>query len=222
VQFSFSKWERIPWYLRTTIETLGIIILISLGIASTPELRSIYEKIIEHKMGEFKEAHPIDEPMVDHIEPITPPLPEQAGNSTRQESSQEELISETETDDTEEEIQVGRSQLWRFTIKTVSPDELRPQVVQALTELEVPINTPGLGGMQVPGGIEFDLILSQSLVPDIKKSLQKLASQANTNEKEDQEPSKNSHPFSWYKVKSRRTIPFGKSQVVIWLSQPNS
>ena len=109
-------------------------------------------------------------------------------------------------------IRIGSSQLWRFTLKTVSPDELRPRVILALRKLNIPADTPGLGGNQVPGGIEFDLILAQSFVPEIKHALQRLAPESIA----ETEPG----TFSWYKVHSKRKIPDGKSQVVIWLSQP--
>jgi hypothetical protein len=103
-------------------------------------------------------------------------------------------------------------------LKTVSPDELRPKVIQALIEMNIPNTTVGINGMQVPGGIEFDLVLPQSAVPNIKKALQKLTPHSN----DSQDESSASESFSWYKVKSKRKLPEGKSQVVIWLAQPTN
>jgi hypothetical protein len=114
-------------------------------------------------------------------------------------------------------VHAGQPQLWRFTLKTVSPDELRPQVIKALQELNIPPHTHGLAGTQVPGGIEFDLILPQTIVPNIKHALEKIIPGAAG----DKDSPVGSEIFSWYKVKSRKKLPEGTSKVVIWLSQPN-
>ncbi len=224
--FILPQWDHIPWFIRTLLESTGIILVILGGIYSAPKLRTLYERNVEKSLSDFKESSSLNEPALEETDPTIPPLQGSAtSNSTHSLSSQsnaEDAISgEDESEDDDEPVpNVGRSQLWRFTVKTVSPDELRPMVVKTLTELGISPKTEGLGGTQVPGGIEFDLILSQNYIPPIKHSLSKLAQklfeQANS-----ATPGASTDNFSWYRVKSKRKLPAGTSQVVIWLSQPN-
>jgi hypothetical protein len=189
--------------------------VISVGISSAPKVRSLYERNIEKKVTDFKGGLNAN----GSSEGIEPDLFLAQANllqANRAESPADDLSGEDE--DEPEHIRVGRSQLWRFTLKTVSPDEIRPQVVKVLQELKVPSDTPGLGGTQVPGGIEFDLVLPQEFVPNVMRALQKLAPRSPNGSDETENPD----TFSWYKVKSKRKLPDGKSQVVIWLAQPTS
>lgn len=211
-KLSLSRWERLPWYFRTLVEGVGIVIVITIGIASAPKIRQIYEKSIEQSLTDFKESFHVSEPIVETADPTIPSV--QGKHLSPMETAEEDEIS-GEDDSDQKSVHVGRSELWRFTLKTVSPDELRPQVVKALNELKVPMNTPGIGGIKVPGGIEFDLVLPQSIVADIKHTLQKLTPASHEDTKS------NLSSFSWYRVKSKRKLPEGKSQVVIWLAQPH-
>jgi len=228
-KLSFSTWELIPWYIRIPIEAAGIILGVFLVITATPKIRTLYEMSFEKSLTDFREELNLTEPHLDKEEHSIPPLQTAQSHSVSHSASQTTSGSEHDDlsgeDDSEEDdsdqnknLHVGRSELWRFTLKTVSPDELRPQVVKTLTGLGVSEKTLGLGGMQVPGGIEFDLVLPQSLVADIKHALQKLAPHTSS---EDQQTPPGSENFTWYRVKSKRKIPEGTSQVVIWLSQPH-
>lgn len=216
------RWEYVPWYLRTVIEGTGIVLIILVGITSAPKIRTLYEKSVDRNLTDFREGTSLE----DTAEAVVPPLltlpvklteldpkADPAGAA----KSEDEISGE---DDAEEESpKAGRSQLWRFTLKTVSPDELRPLVIKTLTELGIPSETTGLGGMQVPGGIEFDLILPDASVPNIKHSLSKLTPRLSEQSNSAAAPGPDN--FSWYKVKSKRKLPAGSSQVVIWLSQAN-
>jgi hypothetical protein len=235
-RIALSHWEQIPWYLRTLLEAGGIIFFVLLGISSAPLIRSFYEKSIEKTLSEFRGSFTGAEPTLAENDPSLPPVSVATG-STHSGSSEEELNGEDDSENESENVKVGKSELWRFTLKTVSPDEIRPVIVKTLTDLKIPTSTPGLGGVQVPGGIEFDLILPQSDVPNIKKALEKIsprlsgpthgsatATAVSTHAKKDSSDETEesaSENFSWYKVKSKRKVPEGKSQVVIWLSQPN-
>ena len=77
-------------------------------------------------------------------------------------------------------------------------------MIKTLTELGIPQST-GLGGMQVPGGIEFDLILPDASVPNIKHSLSKLTPRLSEQSNSAAAPGPDN--FSWYKVKSKRKCP---------------
>ncbi len=216
-KMTLTRWEKIPWYLRTSLETVAIVGVVLIGISVTPQLRTIYEKSIEKTLIEFKESLSIPVPAPEAVDMTLPPLQDKFPMATTGAEEEDELAGEDDTNVGESHVKVGKSQLWRFTLKTVSPDELRIQVVNALTHLKVPTNTPGLGGMQVPGGIEFKLILPQEMVLDLKHTLQKLVPNAEDNAN----VAPGSENFTWYMVKSKKKIPDGKSQVVIWLSQPN-
>lgn len=215
-RFSLSRWEKIPWHIRTLVEGMGIVLVVLIGISSAPRLRALYEKSLERSLNDFKESLSLSENSEDILDPAIPPLQGKGGHAVVPVTSEpDELYGEDDSEN--DDVKVGKSELWRFTLKTVSPDEMRPQVVKALTELGIPMNTPGMGGTQVPGGIEFDMVLPLSQVQNIKHAIQKLAPKT-SEESSDQPGSEN---FTWYKVKSRRKLPEGKSQVVIWLAQPN-
>jgi hypothetical protein len=215
-KFSFSNWELIPWYFRTLLEATGIILGVLLLVSSAPRIRTLYETSFEKTLSDFRESLNVSEANLDKENQQLPPLQSAGAKPAMDKATSMDELSGEDDSDAEESIHVGRSELWRFTIKTVSPDEFRPQVVKVLTGLGVSDKTPGLGGTQVPGGIEFDFVLPESMVAHIKHSLQALAPAS---------PEQQEHPgsenFTWYRVKSKRKIPEGKSQVVIWLSQPH-
>ena len=223
MRISISRWERIPWYVRMILEATGIVAAVLIGLTSTPKLRSLYENKLAKHFSETAESNNLKEKldaMDSEAETIThdlPPLQSAEGAPLKlTEGDEVSGEGEEEEDEHKDVIKIGKSQLWRFTLKTVSPEELRPQVIKALTELKLPSNTAGLGGIRVPGGIEFDFVLPVALVPEIKAALQKLA--PNSDKAIHIGESDN---FTWYKVKSKRDLPAGKSQVVIWLAQPN-
>jgi hypothetical protein len=67
----------------------------------------------------------------------------------------------------------------------------------------------------------------QTVIPQLKSQLEKLTplatadgTQADAEEAAEQEPGARmpNGPFTWYKNKSKRVLPSGKSRVVIWLS----
>src|SRR3954463_12289593 len=51
-----SRWERVPWFVRTTVEGTSIVLLILLGISAGPKLRQFYERRIERSINEFGDA----------------------------------------------------------------------------------------------------------------------------------------------------------------------
>ena len=223
-QFSISRWEKLPWYFRVTLETAGIVAIVFLGISSAPYLRNIYERSVEKNLNDFKEMNPAGESSKDFAEGSIPLLEDQpqAAKPSGSESGVppveegDELSGENDRG----EVLAGRSgnhQLWRFTLKSVSPDELRHQVIRALTDLKISDKTPGLAGMTVPGGIEFKMLLPEEKITDVKAALQRLAPPST----EDAKVIPGTETFTWYRVKSKNKVPEGKAKVIIWLSQPN-
>jgi hypothetical protein len=219
-KLSLSQWERLPWYIRTILETIGVIGLVLLGISSAPNIRSLFERSAERTLVDFKDTFPLSQTSADLAEAALPVLEQVA--DTREQPKEDDDLANSEGESSEGGgLQVGNSQLWRFTLKTVSPDELRSQVIKALTDLKIPKNTLGLGGVQVPGGIEFKMILPQHLVLDVKHALEGLVISPSKNSDGESKGAAVSDNFTWYRVNSKRKVPEGKSQVVIWLSQPN-
>ena len=212
----FRGWERIPWYLRIPIEGILVISIILLAISAGPRLRSLYERKIERSMDDYNDA---GELIADSPEGagITAPLVRVStgDSSSTAETFNSEGDSDTDTD-TDANVTAAEAQVWRFNFKTDSPREIRPKIVKVLTDLGVPAATPGIGGIEAPGGIQFDLLVSPDIVPNLKKQLEKLAPK--TSEGQTDPTGEN---FTWYKNKNRshQPIPSGRTRVVIWLSQ---
>ncbi len=244
-----SRWDHIPWYLRTTIEGVGIVFMILLGISTGPKLRVIYERSVEANLEEFTQSFrewresrfqtDEDAPLT-RGKSVAPASAQGTGaapdalNDTAQRT--DELASgdsdsegDTSADDDDDatpveggggtndtsDVRVGSNEIWRFMLKTDSPHEMRSKIVRILTDLHIPANTRGLGGIEAPGGIQFDLLVSPDMIAGIKRELQAIAPKppaelANTPAGE---------TFTWYKNKSKTRLPDQKTRVVIWLSQ---
>jgi hypothetical protein len=234
-----SRWEQIPWYIRTTLEGTSIVFLILLGISAGPKVRALYERNIERNLSEFTESLSQNDSSAETAVlnlPLSRGKTAAAASSSGQEGAPgpgdvtqdgDEFASEgneNDADDSAEgtgtvasemDVRVGNSEIWRFNLKTDSPHEMRPKIVQLLTDLKVAAGTPGLGGIEAPGGIQFDLLLSQSVVAPLKKQLQKLAPPT----PEGLAGSPAGETFTWYKNKSKAPVASGQTHVVIWLSQ---
>ncbi len=213
---SRSRWERAPWFVRTGVEGMAIAVTILLVVVMVPKLRSLYEQRLEHRLDDYG-LEEIDSNIKAESEEAAK-IPMARGRVTKTPEEAEEKSEDFtggEANDSEEgEIRVGNSEIWRFNIKTASPEELRIRVVQMLSELRLSPETPGLGGTKVPGGIQFDLLIPKGLVGTLRSQLKKLSAaedRVNNTEKE-------IRTFTWYKDKSRRKIPDGRARVVIWLS----
>ena len=223
-----TRWQHIPWYIRTTLEGTGIVALILIAISIGPRLRALYERSIERSLNDFSDAVNLPEAL--EAAPLV-----RGGAGTGDGSSSQVVAGDSEGDssdaesDSEEEvsvdvaelsggpadIKVGNSEIWRFNLKSDSPREIRPQIVKILAESGLNALTPGLGGTEAPGGIQFDLLVPQSAIPNFKKQIQQLAPPppaGNTS-------NSLAETFTWYKNKSKQPIPTGKSRIVIWLSQ---
>lgn len=213
-------WRRIPWYLRTAIEGSGIVLLVLIGISAGPRLRKIYERSIERSVSEFNDTFNDPSNMAESSInlPLTRQLSKEASAGNAEEFQDEAAQNDAEDSSEDEEaddVRAGSSEIWRFNVKTDSPHEFRAKVVQTLSDLGVPKDTAGLGGIEAPGGIQFDILVNASVVPNLKRLLQKAAPRA----PEGMQESPVGETFSWFKNKSRRKIPPGKTRVVIWLSQ---
>lgn len=220
-----SRWERLPWFIRTGLEGAGIAVLVLAAVALVPTLRDIYERSQERKLDDLILAEAMIPRDLDSSEPIAPLI--RGGSTGTSKDSEEGFINEFPSGDTlaEEEakhasedpnLRVGNSQIWRFNLKTDSPKELRRKVIELLIENEIAQSTPGFGGVEAPGGIQFDILIPKEKVLDLKEGLGRVS--------QPPRPSLGKaaplrEPFTWYKSQSRRRIPRGEARVVIWLSQ---
>ena len=234
-KLSRTQWEQIPWFLRTPIEGLGIVFVILLGVSIGPKLRGVYEKNIERSLADMMESFQSGDGILDrtgiqlplvrgHSSPDANNLATQdTSSSPSDEFNSESADADSDADPFEESdgsvIQVGQAEIWRFNIKTDSPHELRSQIVKTLLELKLEKNTRGLGGIEAPGGIQFDLVVPQALILPLKKSLQKLAPRGTVDETDAESDTAQTETFTWYKSKSKSPLQTGHVHLVIWLSQ---
>ncbi len=223
-----TGWEAIPWYVRASLEGGGIILLVLVGISAGPKIRSAYEKGIEQSLREFTESMNQDQ-LAKQTAPLLrgKSLPATVKNPSNQdefagEREEEEDAAENDQENiTDGDIQVGNSEIWRFNVKSDNPHDIRPKIVQILSEIVITghptsSDTPqSIGGIEAPGGIQFDLFVPKAAIPNLKKELQKITPKA----PEDISDTPMGETFTWYKVKSRKPIPSGQTRVVIWLSQ---
>ncbi len=222
-----SRWERLPWFVRTGLEGLGVAFAILSMVALVPKIRTLYEQSLEKRLDHMILADSAID--TDEIDASLPLARGKQPGGTPSEAAHDEFAGENEADFEEDppaevttvsdvrDVRVGNSEIWRFSIRTDSPREIRSKVVQALKEVRIPEDTPGFGGIEAPGGIQFDLLIPKSAVAQLKQSLQKIGSSSRN--LQGISSSSSTGAFTWYKNKSRRAIPHGKARVVIWLSQ---
>lgn len=221
-------WRKIPWPIRTALEGTSIVLVVLMGVSAGPKIREFYERELNQSLRDltqtFFQGKRTDAELSDvrlgRASSESRDAHEESGQDFMDEAaSDDSLYSESEIDlpvvDPKSAVKVGSREIWRFNLKTDSPRELRMKVVQVLQHLKIDPETPGLGGIEAPGGIQFDLIVPQSAVPGIKAELERIAPSA----PEGTTDAALSNSFTWYKNLSRRPIPAGKTRVVIWLSQ---
>jgi hypothetical protein len=203
-----EAWKRLPVAVRLLAEGVSIAAVVVLGIRLGPVVREMYEARMEKRLQTLIAAEDLsarDVPLArGRTDADDAELSDEVANDTDSESSTGiDLASD---------VQVGKGEIWRFNLKTDAPSLVRSQILKTLSDAGIPETTPGIGGVEAPGGIQFDLVVPQSAIPQLKVQLEKLAGT----------PSANlpfNETFTWYKNRSKKPIPNGMSRVVIWLSQ---
>lgn len=203
-----TVWKELPVAVRLSVEGVSIALVVILGIRLGPVAREMYDARMEKRLQTLIAAEDQSNQAV--------PLSRGKGDGVDSDLS-DEVANENDSDssagvDVADEVQVGKAEIWRFNLKTDAPTLVRGQILKALKETGVPENTPGIGGVEAPGGIQFDLLVPQTVIGPLKSQLERLAGT----------PSENlpfSETFTWYKNRSKKPIPNGMSRVVIWLSQ---
>lgn len=201
-----AVWKNLPVAVRLLIEGISIAAVVVLGIRLGPVAREMYEARMERRLQTMIAAEDLSNQAV-------PLARGKAGVDDAEELASSEGESESSAGvEVESNVQVGKSEIWRFNLKTDAPTIVRGQIMKALKETGVPVTTPGIGGVEAPGGIQFDLLVPVAVIAPLKGQLEHLAGT----------PSENlpfSETFTWYKNRSKKPIPSGMSRVVIWLSQ---
>ncbi|MBS1961932.1 MAG: zf-HC2 domain-containing protein [Bdellovibrionales bacterium] len=206
-----AVWKDLPVAVRLLVEGVSIAAVVVLGIRLGPVAREMYEARMEKRL----------QTMIAAEDSSTQSVPLARGRIEAEDGEPEELAS-SEGDsegadnsagvEVDSDVQVGKAEIWRFNLKTDAPAIVRGQILKALKDTGVPADTLGIGGVEAPGGIQFDLLVPQSVIAPLKAQLEHLAGK----------PSENlpfSETFTWYKNRSKKPIPNGMSRVVIWLSQ---
>jgi hypothetical protein len=200
-------WKDLPVAIRLLVEGLSIALVVVLGIRLGPIAREMYETRMERKLQKLIAAEDLSNQEI--------PLLRGRGEADDADITDEVANSEVEDSagvDVASEIHVGKAEIWRFNLKTDAPTLVRGQILKALRETGVPETTAGLGGVEAPGGIQFDILVPVAVIAPLKIQLEHLAGK----------PSENlpfSETFTWYKNRSKKPIPNGMSRLVIWLSQ---
>lgn len=223
------KWSEAPWYIRVPVEGGGIVLIVSLAVSAGPRFRSFYERKVERSLTEYNEGFGNDEAddsgsahlgrgkQAETAAAGAPPAAQTDDFSSSEGDSSDDSADAGDdgNDDEPAVVKATSSDTWRFNLKTDSPHEVRTKIVEILQGLNVPPNTAGIGGIEAPGGIQFDLIVPQVIIPDLKAALEKIAPAA----PKELEDSPFGETFTWYKKKSRSPVPAGQTHVVIWLAQ---
>jgi hypothetical protein len=204
-----AAWKRLPVAMRLLIEGVSIAAVVVLGIRLGPVVREMYEARMEKRLQTLIAAEDLSSQNV----------PLARGRSENEDAELSDEVANSEGDaenstgvDVESDVQVGKGEIWRFNLKTDAPALVRNQILKTLKDVGIAETTPGIGGVEAPGGIQFDLLVPQAAIPQLKVQFEKLAGA----------PSANlpfSETFTWYKNRSKKPIPNGMSRVVIWLSQ---
>ncbi len=203
-----STWKQLPVAVRLLIEGVSIAAVVVLGIRLGPVAREMYEERMERKLQKMIAIEDLSNESI--------PLARGRTDAEDAELS-DEVANESEGENSggvavESDVQVGRGEIWRFNLKTDAPALVRNQILKALRDNGIKESTAGIGGVEAPGGIQFDLLVPQSVIPPLKVQLERLAGSPNDN-------LPFSETFTWYKNRSKKPIPSGMSRVVIWLSQ---
>lgn len=235
------QWSRIPWHLRAPLEGLSLILVILAMVSAGPRIRRFLERRMEINLNEFNQSF-LDFSRISAEKAVsdsptavpgsTPaPIPAKnnpaisdgvgATDGTPGEEENRAQVGKSSDAGTGEEagpdrkIHVGNSEVWRFILKTDDPAAIKARIVRLLASLRIPQSTPGIKGIEVPGGIEFDLLVSPTVIPEVKNRLQEMAPPAPT----EFAKTPASETFTWYKSRSKQPIPPHTSRLVIWISQ---
>ncbi|MBI4925249.1 MAG: hypothetical protein HY843_04920 [Bdellovibrio sp.] len=224
-----TYWQKTPWYIRAGTQGILFFIIAFFLITLTPKLKSLYEREKNQNQGVLDPfSLKLEEESQENIHEASQQQPLTRGNLTiaAQKEPDEAFLGELDENDSETNNTQKENiaqEIWRFHIKTDSPHEMRLKILKLFTELKISPQTHGTGGIEAPGGIQFDLQVTQELAEKIKNHLTMFFPKNKDNAIDNAIDNENStniqSTFTWYKNKVKRAQPNGIARVVIWLSQ---
>ncbi|HTL11249.1 MAG TPA: hypothetical protein VL588_02095, partial [Bdellovibrionota bacterium] len=169
-----TPWQKTPWFIRSGAEALGLAVVILAVVALVPKIRQVYERSLEEQLATYR----AEDLRLGEVQTEQQALEVQEEGEA-EETAEAPPAAEPSAEEAAEKgkkpvkMEVGASEICRFNIKSSSPAELRPKIVQMLLELQVPPETKGIQGIEAPGGIQFNLMIPKDIVPQIKTRLEK-------------------------------------------------
>ncbi|MBU6374971.1 MAG: zf-HC2 domain-containing protein [Bdellovibrionales bacterium] len=214
-----------PWVSPAAIKAIlrsprtivpGFLIICGLVIlAALPKIRSIYETRLQKRLDSnnfaelsLSQVHAIHSPSTTEVSDEFSGDEDYAGDEMES-ASQED--SNGEADSASSGVQ-SPSQLWRFNLRTDSPQEIRSKIQQTLHQSGALPSSRYIHGFLAPGGIQFDALIPADKVKDLQEELASYALA------KDAQKTTANKPFTWFRNKSKRVLPPGTARVVIWLS----
>jgi hypothetical protein len=188
-------------------------------LGALPKIRGFYEQRIQQRLDSSNFAEL----------PLTGQLSDAADESVDEFVSEEvEDDDDSASDLVEASLQngttkkAGAPQVWRFILRTDSPQEIRAKIHRTLVDAQALNTSRFLNGFAAPGGIQFDAFVPLENIDRLKNELSalvdaKVASTGASADQDSQGPYPTS-PFTWYKNKSKRPLPAGAARVIVWIS----
>jgi hypothetical protein len=192
--------SRSPWYIRTSLEGFLIASSFLIFIAVFPRLKNIYDSRLDRRI-ESK-----------NISDLTPTAPQTSKPDTL--ATPLAQASSPIVEKPEDIIKVGVNEIWRFEIKSEAPKETRDLVEAMLKKIDPKLVAEPGHFEEVPGGIQFNILVTIAQLPQIKSKLEQLAATPTSN------TISNSDRFAWYKSRAKTApIEKGFARAVIWISK---
>lgn len=210
---SRRKWRYTPWYIRNTVEGIAISLTLFSLLFIIPKIKSYYDERTEEKLKLYfpdSVSNPLGQSNPNNTAALLTDTEEENSNETQEVLSDEHLIPE-------EKLNLTDGQIWRLYIKTESPREMRPKIIDILKAYDLGDDISKMRGVEAPGGIQFDLLIRIDEVQKLGKEIETLAKMSLA---QNQTQSLSlAQAFTWYRNASKKYIPSGKTRVIIWLSQ---
>lgn len=199
---SSSTRSNSPWYVRGGFEAFFIAGSIFIALWAIPRIKSVYDESLQRRL---QVLDPGD---------LSRDLVSDKGDEPAALEAQSGEIPEVPKPNSK--IVIGDNEIWRFHFKSESPKELEKVVLEKLVQLQV--SEPLPKGIIAPGGIQIDFQTPRSTILQIRDEMTAL-SERYTPQNPTIKSGVQSQAFAWYRNRSRKPIPPGKSRVVIWISQ---
>lgn len=215
--------KHLPWFLRLPIETLAILFVIVSVIEWAPKIRTFLSG---------RPASP-SAALSGENASLTQPLEKSdgtdAGDGAREAADNGNTSMDDIDADDEEEAAAparahgrGRGEIWRFSFQAENPFDQRHKISAYLGDLDrrhkLALSEEALSGLEVPGGVQFQMQVPEQLADEIKSALEALGSPAQM-ASSPSATAKGLLPFAWYKTRSRQPLGEGMAKIVIWIPQ---